>query len=333
VETKYLSNPDLNIIKPGWPGNKVINGQFANGDQLYEPSFLNVLKWKAATNPQKAEKEKDTYTPPVHPNARLFQNPEDGITWLGHATFLIRLNNINFLIDPVLYDLPLIKRRTPLPCPPENITRVDYLLLSHGHRDHLDEKSLKLIYRQNPKVKALGSLKMSKLLASIVPGLPVQEAGWYQQYNLEANTDIEIFYLPAAHWHRRGLFDMNKILWGSFMFRFKNKLLYFAGDTAYKADIFTEIRSLFGAPDICILPIGAYKPDYIMQESHMNPAEAVQAFQDLGGKKFIPMHYGTFDLSDEPAGEPVRLLQTYAAAGKIPGNLHLPVIGEKIIIV
>ena len=76
METKYLSNPDLNIIKPGWPGNKVINGQFANGDQLYEPSFLNVLKWKAATNPQKAEKEKDTYTPSVHPNARLFQNPK-----------------------------------------------------------------------------------------------------------------------------------------------------------------------------------------------------------------------------------------------------------------
>lgn len=325
----YQYNPVLKIVKPGWKGNKVIKGMFANGEDLYVPSFLNVWKWKLRTNPQKAEKEKDTYCPPVIPAKEIFTAREDGIFWLGHATFLIRLNGLNFLTDPVLFDLPFIKRKTALPCPPETFHHIDYLLLSHGHRDHLDKKSLKLIYRQNPQVKAFGPLAMGKLLHEMVPGLPFQEAGWFQQFQLTDSRGVELFYLPAAHWHRRGLTDMNKVLWGSFMLRAKNKLIYFAGDTAYK-EHFVQIRDLFGSPDICMMPVGAYKPSFMMQQSHLDPVEAVQAFHDLGGKQFIPMHYSTFDLSDEPPGEPVRLLQQMAAAGKLSGYLHLPAIGEKI---
>jgi len=125
---------------------------------------------------------------------------------------------------------------------------------------------------------------------------------------------------------------MNKILWGSFMLRTKDKLIFFAGDTAYNPAFFSEIKYLFGSPDICILPVGAYKPAFMMQGSHLNPAEAVQAFNELGGRMFIPMHYGTFDLSDEPAGEPVRLLEEYATAEKINGLLQMPTIGERIFI-
>ena len=121
---------------------------------------------------------------------------------------------------------------------------------------------------------------------------------------------------------------MNQVLWGSFMLRAKNKQIYFAGDSAYK-DHFVEIKELFGEPDFCILPVGAYKPAFMMEQSHLDPREAVQAFHDLGGKLLIPMHFGTFDLSDEPAGEPVRILQAMAAAGKIYGQLHLPAIGER----
>ena len=330
MKIAYLSNPDLKIIKPGWLGNKIVGDQFANGNELYQPSFLNVWKWKLSGNPQKAEKEKDTFTPPVKQDNTLFQTQEDGIVWLGHATFLFRVNGVNFLTDPVLFDLPFIKRRSALPCPPEKIKPIDYLLLSHGHRDHLDEKSLKLIFKQNPRLQALGSLKMDRLLKDMVPGMPMQEAGWFQQYNLEENTGVEVFYLPAAHWHRRGLNDMNKILWGSFMLRTKTKSIFFAGDTAYKPSFFADIKNLFGSPDICLLPVGAYKPAFMMQGSHINPAEAVQIFNELGSKTFIPMHYGTFDLSDEPASEPVRLLEEYAAAGKINGNLLIPTIGERI---
>jgi L-ascorbate metabolism protein UlaG (beta-lactamase superfamily) len=331
AQAEYLRNPQLKTIKDGWPGNKIIEGKFANGEDLYTPSFLNVIKWKLAGNPQKKEKESDNYVPAVTENSEFFSSKDDALVWLGHATFLIRLNGFTFFTDPVLFDLPLLKRKTPLPFSPETLNQIDYLLLSHGHRDHLDEKSLRLLLQQNPGLKAMVPLQMGKLLNNMVPGLVYQEAGWYQQYTLAEETGVEIIYLPAAHWHRRGLTDMNQVLWGSFLLRTPTKQIYFAGDSAYK-DHFGEIKELFGAPDFCIIPIGAYKPAFMMEQSHLNPREAVQAFADLGGRFLVPMHFGTFDLSDEPAGEPVRLMQQYAAAGKINGQLILPAIGEALFI-
>lgn len=327
MPTTYYLNPKLKIKKKDWPGNKIINGQFANGEELFKPSFLKVFKWKLSRNPQKTEKEKDTYVPTVTPHPNLFTSADDAIVWLGHATFLIRLNGFNFLTDPILFDLPFIKRRTALPCPAEAIRNIDFLLLSHGHRDHLDEKSLRQLYQQNPSVKVMVPLKMGGLLNKMVPNLVYQEAGWYQEYTLPLETGVTVTYLPASHWHRRALTDINQVLWGSFLLRTPTKQIFFAGDTAYK-DHFREIKALFGSPDIAILPIGAYKPGYMMEKSHLNPQEAVQAFNDLGSQTFIPMHYGTFDLSDEPPGEPVRLMQEFAAAGKIKGKLLLPAIGE-----
>ncbi|WP_223815835.1 MBL fold metallo-hydrolase [Adhaeribacter rhizoryzae] len=327
VQAEYLQNPQLKTLKENWPGNKIINGMFANGDELYLPSFLNVLKWKLAENPQKKEKEADTYAPPVNENQDLFNSDKDALVWLGHATFLLRLNNFTFIIDPVFFDLPLLKRRTALPFPTSRLRNLDFLLLSHGHRDHFDEKSIKLVWQQNPGLQAMIPLRMGKLLNKMAPGLTYQEAGWYQQFTLPNEAGAEIIYLPAGHWHRRGLNDMNKVLWGSFLIRTPEKSIYFAGDSGYK-EHFAEIQALLGAPDFCILPIGAYKPAFMMEQSHLNPGEAVQAFNDLGGRFLLPMHFGTFDLSDEPAGEPIRLLQQYAAAGKVNGQLITPAIGE-----
>lgn len=326
----YQSNPRLKIVKPGWPGNKVIRGMFANGEDLYVPRMSDVWKWQLSPNPQKAEKAKDDYRPQVIPQPGLFRAQDDSITWLGHASFLLRLQGRSLLVDPVLFDLPLMKRRTALPCPPEAFHPIDYLLLSHGHRDHLDARSVKQVFALNPRLQAYGPLGMGKLLHRLVPGLPLQEAGWYQQYHLDGGAGLELFFLPAAHWHRRGLFDMNQVLWGSFLIRTPTQSIFFAGDTALK-DHFSDIRELFGAPDICMLPVGAYKPDYLMQQSHLNPQEAVAAFNQLGGKTFIPMHYGTFDLSDEPPGEPVRLLQQMAAAARINGKLIVPAIGQNLL--
>lgn len=327
----YLSNPQLKIVRPGWPGNKVIRGMFANGEELYIPKMSNVWKWKFSPNHQKAEKERDDYRPQVVFDANQFSGKEDCIVWLGHSSFLLRFEGKTFLVDPVLYDLPLLKRRTPLPCRPDSMPPVDYLLLSHGHRDHLDARSVRQVVARNPGLKAFGPLGMEKLLHQITRGLPFQQAGWYQQFLLDAGSDLELFFLPAAHWHRRGLWDMNKVLWGSFLLKTKDKSLFFAGDTAMGPH-FADIKTLFGPPDICLLPVGAYKPAFLMQQSHLSPLEAVEAFNLLGGKRFIPMHFGTFDLSDEPPGEPVRQLEEMAAAGKIKGRLVLPVIGANLLL-
>ncbi|GAB3820526.1 hypothetical protein GCM10028895_20930 [Pontibacter rugosus] len=141
---------------------------------------------------------------------------------------------------------------------------------------------------------------------------------------------MEVYFMPASHWHRRGVLDMNKVLWGSFVIKTPTLTLYFAGDTAI-APHFEEIEELFGPMDVCIMPIGAYKPAFLMQKSHMNPHEAIKAYNLLRGGMFIPMHYGTFDLSDEPASEPVRLLEQVAATGVLQG-LRIPAIGEPVLL-
>ncbi|QDA59175.1 MBL fold metallo-hydrolase [Hymenobacter jejuensis] len=329
AKTHFVRNENLKTIRPGYPGNKMIGREFCNGDTLYEPSFSTVFRWKVLTeNPQKEEKKRDTWAPTVVPCTEFFNSTDDMLVWLGHATFLLRVAGATLLFDPVLFDSPFLRRRHPLPCQPEELQNIDYLLLSHGHRDHLDEKSMRLLARQNPQMQVLTSLQMTPLLRDMAKGLVVQEAGWWQQYNLRPDLPLEISYLPASHWHRRGLNDLNRVLWGSFMIRTADhRTIYFAGDSSF-ADHFEEIEQQFGPIDIAIAPIGAYKPAFMMQLSHVNPHEAAKAVNIMRAGHVVPMHYGTFDLSDEPASEPLRLLQEVAAGGMLRGELHAPAVGE-----
>jgi L-ascorbate metabolism protein UlaG (beta-lactamase superfamily) len=323
----YRRNDKLKTIRPNYPGNKMIGSEFCNGEDLYEPKFSNVIRWQLTENPQKAEKKADTWAPEVTDCTAFIKGLDDGLVWLGHASFLLRIEGTTLLFDPILFSSIGLRQRHALPCPPEDVTGIDYLLLSHGHRDHLDEQSIKLLARQNPNMQVLAPLNMTKLLRGMVPTLPVQEAGWWQQYDLGGNSALEITYLPAAHWHRRGLLDMNQVLWGSFMLRVADKLLYFCGDSGF-GDHFELIEKQFGPLDICLMPIGAYKPSFMMQLSHMDPHEAAKAANILRAGHVVPMHYGTFDLSDEPASEPLRTLRDIANGQMLRGELHAPAVGE-----
>ncbi len=334
----YLRNDALPTVRPGYPGNKLFGNEFANGEALFEPSFGTVLKWQLSANPQKAEKMRDTWTPPVVDCRAFLRGTDEGLVWLGHASFVLRIGGCTLLFDPLLFSSLGLKRRHPLPCQPEDLTGIDFLLLSHGHRDHFDAASVQLLARQNPALQVLGPLRMAPLLQKTAPGLPVQEAGWWQQFRpggpapgqlAPAALPFEVFYLPASHWHRRGLADLNRVLWGSFLIRVAatGKLIYFAGDTAY-ADHFEQIEARFGPIDIALMPIGAYKPAYMMAQSHVNPHEAAKAVNVLRAGHVVPMHYGTLDLSDEPASEPLRQLTEVAAAGMLRGELHTPAVGE-----
>ena len=162
-----------------------------------------------------------------------FSSTEDMLVWLGHSCFLLRAAGVSLLFDPVLFSSLGLRPRHALPCPPEAIRSIDYLLLSHGHRDHLDEQSIKLLARQNPQLQVLSSLRMGPLLRGMAPALPVQEAGWWQQYDLGPGLAARN-HLPA----RRPLAPPRPVrhepvLWGSFLIRAHDKLIYFAGDTAY----------------------------------------------------------------------------------------------------
>ncbi|WP_426061574.1 MBL fold metallo-hydrolase [Hymenobacter sp. B1770] len=327
AKVSYLRNESLPTVRPGYKGNKLFGNAFANGEELFEPNFGNVLKWQLSTNPQKEEKKQDTWAPAVVDCSAAFSSTEDMLVWLGHACFLLRVAGVTLLFDPVLFSSVGLRHRHALPCPPEAVRGIDYLLLSHGHRDHLDEKSMSLLAQHNPQMQVLSSLRMAPLLRSMAPSLTVQEAGWWQQYNLGPGSPLEITYLPASHWHRRGLADMNRVLWGSFLIQGADKLIYFAGDTSY-GDHFENIEKLFGPIDVVLMPIGAYKPAYIMAKSHVNPHEAAKAANVLRAGHVVPMHYGTFSLSDEPASEPLRQLTDVATGGMLRGELHAPAVGE-----
>ena len=324
----FVRNEALPTILEGYKGNPMIDGRFVNTNlSVSGAPFSSILKWFTSPNPQKEEKDNEKYSIPLHKISDLKSINEDCFIWLGHAAFLFHLGGKWLLTDPCLTSPAFQKRFTPLPIPISELF-VDYLLISHGHYDHLDSTTISELPSKN--MTALVPLKMGDLVRSMNKSIHVHEAGWYQEFPLPGES-FRIYFLPAQHWYLRVPWDRNKILWGSFMIEYKGKRFYFAGDTAY-ADHFSAIAGLFPSIDYCFMPVGAYKPEYVMKTNHTNPEEAVHGFHDLRGKTFLPMHYGTFDLADEPRGEPIRLLKQIDSENRINGTLKMPDIGQVILI-
>lgn len=321
---EYKLNNDLELINAKWKGNIFIDGEFSNlkvKDSQITP--FDILKWKMSKNPQAKEKKDDEFALKVIKNNDFINSKEDMIVWLGHATFFIRINGKTIITDPIFYSMPMVKRLAGLPCEVSDLKNIDYILLSHGHRDHFDKESIINLHENNPNIEAFVPLELNYFFDD--EKIACQQAGWYQKYKTDDN--IEIYFMPAKHWNRRGILDFNKTLWGSFVIKANGKTIYFAGDTSYGKH-FSEINKYFGNIDYCLMPVGAYKPDYIMKESHISPDEALKAFKDIGGKTFIPMHYATYDLANEPLGEPVRILQENTNKY----NIEILNIGEEFLI-
>lgn len=315
----YVNNPMLKIIREDWPGTPVDDRQrFVNLEFPFSPKLTEVFKWMISTNPQRKEKKEDKFRlMPVNDKSFL-QHDDDCIIWLGHATFFIRLSGVSILIDPVFFDVPFLKRYSPHAFSPETFTDIDYLLISHDHQDHCQQKSISHIVQQNPEMKILTGLNMEGLLRPWCKTLSIQTAGWYQQY--DTNPDIKICYMPSRHWSKRGFADENKRLWGGFVVQTKNKAIYFSGDSGY-GNHFREAGELFPGISVAIIGVGAYKPEWFMHPNHVSPSNAVKGFNEMQARIFIPMHYGTFDISDEPVGEPLRLLDILQKENKINGEL------------
>ena len=324
----YIDNPTLPYVDLpfDWKGTPITSkGRFVNHQHRYNTSFKDVLRWQLSKNPQKVEKKNDKWRLQVMHSENFLSNNENCIVWLGHASFFIRINGITFLIDPVLFNVSIVKRQSEFPLKPSSIKNIDYILISHNHRDHCDSKSLKIIAKNNPDAKVLSSLKMENTLKKMTGLNHIQSAGWYQQYL--THDELKITFVPSRHWSRRYIRDTNCSLWGGFVIEVGDTTIYFSGDSGY-GNHFKYIQKLFQNIDYFMVGIGAYKPDYIMSSSHLSPIEAVTAFHDSGARKMIPMHYGTFDLSDEPLGEPLRLLKSIDSNQGINGDVRYLVPGQ-----
>lgn len=326
MKTKYVNNPDLEMIKDNYKGNRTINGKFVNENETKEPylHWKKILKWQFVKNPYKQEKKSEKYQLDIAEDKSFLTNNDDVIIWFGHSSFFIRMDGITIFTDPCFTDIPVYKRKVGVPNILSEIRNLDYILISHGHNDHFDEGSLKQLVDNNPGVSFLIPLRMGTLIEKMFPKNQYQEAGWYQKYNVEK---IGICFLPAKHWHMRGMFDFNKVLWGSFYIKGKNSSIYFAGDTAF-GDHFLDIREIFKQTDICIMPIGAYKPRFVMDVAHITPTESVMAANQLNSSIFIPMHYGTYDLADEPLSDPINAIHELNNSAELNNRLMELKVGE-----
>ncbi|MDH3658982.1 MAG: MBL fold metallo-hydrolase [Alphaproteobacteria bacterium] len=253
----------------------------------------------------------------------------DRLTWLGHASFLIRLAGKTIITDPFLSDhaspIPPFgpKRFAPPALRANELPPIDLLLLTHNHYDHLDLPSLDVLPLANGAraVLPLGLMGYAENrdFAEVI------EMDWHGQIMIDG---LQITALPAIHMSKRGFFDRNRTLWTSYALRGPGQSLYIAGDTAH-GPVFKEMKSTFDDFDLGLVPIGAYEPRLLMQGVHATPEDAVQIGRDLGIKRLVAKHWGTIQLTDEPPFEPPGRFRTAArTAGYADEDVWVMKIGE-----
>jgi L-ascorbate metabolism protein UlaG (beta-lactamase superfamily) len=303
------------------PPSDHFNGKtFFNPGEKSDRGLLDLLRWKLTSRPARWPERVEVDRLPLPPapvSAGLVA------TWVGHATVLLRSASATIITDPVFSERigPVSwagPRRVVAPGVEfDAVPRVDLVLLSHDHFDHCDLPSLRrLAHRDDPL--AIAPLGHRALLAGA--GLRrIVELDWWQAH--ACAPGLEATFVPALHWCRRTPFGTNRRLWGGFAIRAGRRIAYFAGDSGYDGARFVEIGRRFGPPDLAMLPIGAYEPRWFMRSAHMNPSEAVRAHGDVGARRSLAIHWGTFQLTDEAREEPVRALgEAVALAGLGPGD-------------
>ena len=184
------------------------------------------------------------------------------------------------------------------------LPEVDLFLLTHNHYDHLDLRSLKMIYKANPDAIFLVPKGDKRRLER--RGIEnIHEFLWWEEIDLNGS---KFTFTPVQHWSARGIADRNKSLWGGWFMELKTESIYHAGDTGYSSD-FIETKKRLGSPSLSLIPVGAYAPRWFMKTNHVNPPEAIQVALDLESERNFGMHWGTFQLTDEEIMEPPELLK------------------------
>ena len=320
--------------------------RFQNSEISFEPKSLGeVLKWRVAATRQGLPKPPRSPTPRVVAETAFLQaNAGAGaamvptVTWIGNASTMLQMGGLTLLTDPIFSERasPLSfagPRRHAAPgLRPSALPHVDAVIVSHNHYDHLDAASVDALAAQPG-----GSPRFV---------VPLGVGPWFEKRGLHNVTELdwwqstvvdgtEIFLVPAQHWSGRGLADRMKTLWGGYAVFAPDFQAFFAGDTAYSRD-FTDIHQRFATRhgdgrgfDLALILIGAYEPRWFMQQQHVDPREAVQIHLDVAAAASIGIHWGTFQLTDEPLDEPPRALAAACrAAGLDDAAFSVMAIGE-----
>jgi N-acyl-phosphatidylethanolamine-hydrolysing phospholipase D len=227
------------------------------------------------------------------------------VTWVGHSTLLVQLDGVSFLTDPQWSDRasPVSFAGPKRVMPPgirfEDLPPIDFVVISHDHYDHLDVATVKRLWAAH-RPRFFVPLGLKAWFAELgIDG--VAELDWWERRTIKGLTVVCV---PTQHWSARTLWDQNHRLWSGWVVLGQDRRFYFAGDTGYYAPIFQEIDRRLGPFDLGAIPIGAYMPRAMMRFSHLTPEEALRVFEDIGARRLVAIHWGTFNLADEPLGEP-----------------------------
>ncbi|MFD2444778.1 MBL fold metallo-hydrolase [Bacillus sp. CGMCC 1.16607] len=244
-------------------------------------------------------------------------------TWIGHSTFLIQMNGLNILTDPVWAKrMGIQKRLTDPGISLEDLPEIDVVVISHGHYDHLDFPTLKKL-KGNPHYFVPIGLKSLFIRKGYKK---VTEMSWWDS---SEHGEINVHFVPAQHWTRRSLRDMNTSHWGGWIFQTAQETLYFVGDTGYFRG-FKQIAERFTI-DTVFMPIGAYEPEWFMADSHISPEDSVKAFIELKANNFVPMHYGAYRLADDTGPEALERLYREWEKQQLPKEqLKVLLLGETV---
>lgn len=301
--------------------------RFVNVDGTRNPHGIRtVLQWKLGLHDgRKIVATPRAEVPRVANDGRALRGaPHPALTWVGHATYLVQLGGRSLLIDPIFaMRLAVVPRNGPPGVDPADLPKIDVVVITHNHRDHMDAASL---LRLGPEPVYVVPMGLGEWFRRA--GLPrVVEMTWWEEREV---LGFDLTFVPSQHWSRRGLLDENTSLWGGYVIAREGVRVYHSGDTAW-FDGFAEIGRRAGPIDAAMLPIGAYEPRWFMKTQHIDPIEAVAAFEALGAERFVAMHWGTYKLTDEDLLEPPQVLREHwLERGLAERRRCIPAIGETI---
>ena len=264
---------------------------------------------------------------PVHPSPPVAPAAGCAVTWVGHATVLLRTRRQAVLIDPSWS--PRLRgaghRLTPPGVEFTALPPLSAVLLTHDHPDHLDRPTLRRLPRHTPMLVPLGVGRWLRRTGFT----QVVEHDWWQTTRLPGRHRLACTLVPAHHWSGRSPLSLYQSLWGGWVITLGRHTIYHAGDTAY-GPAFAAIRARIGHPvDLACLPVGGFAPRWFQAGAHVDPAEAVQACRDVGAHRMLPIHWGCWVLSSEPLLAPLHQTRhAWAAAGLPPAQLWDLAVGE-----
>jgi L-ascorbate metabolism protein UlaG (beta-lactamase superfamily) len=293
-----------------------------------DKGLRDILQWQVADRlaGRRARVDASVFVTPRRENdGSVLHERASSITWIGHATFIFRLGGALIATDPVFARrIGPSRRLAPPGVETSRLPPVDIVTVSHSHYDHMDLPSLRVLARRESPVFIVPKDNAGVLRRAGIE--KVVELAWWEQVEV---CGVRVTCVPAQHWSMRVPWDRNTRLWSGFLFEAAEGVAYHAGDSAMSDDVFRAIADRSPPIDWAMLPIGAYEPTWFMSSQHMGPEEAGRAWEMLGARTLVAMHWGTFKLTDEPVGEPPRRIRTwFEAKGYAENRLWVLDVGE-----